>query len=180
MGDHKRERGATLIEASLVLPIMILILIGTLEIGVAFKDYLTVSHSTREGSRTGALAGRDPDADCKTVTTVMETLGTGNLDKFKGIQIFQYDPIIDGPKTGTINTWTYIGTDPYDCVNDWTIDENWPSTTRKTTFAAGSEVDIIGVRVVYTHDWLTGFPPFSGSFDVDETTITRLEPDSFE
>lgn len=180
MGRRNNERGATLIEASLIMPIMILIMIGTVELGVAFKDYLTVSYATREGSRVGALAGRDADADCHISNAVIDILGPGNLTRFQQLQIFQYDPITDGPKAGAINTWTYVGTDPYDCANDWTIDENWASTSRKTAFAPGSEVDIIGVRVVYTHDWLTGFPPFSGSFNVDETTITRLEPDSFE
>jgi hypothetical protein len=31
-----------------------------------------------------------------------------------------------------------------------------------------------------TRDWVTGFPPFRGSFTIDESTITRLEPQAFE
>ncbi len=177
-----RERGATLIEASLVLPIMIGILIGTLETGIAFKDYLTVSYATREGSRVGALAGDDANSDCNIVHAIFDSLGQADLDDFKTIQIYAADPTTGDPVPSKVNTWTLKGVDPdpYDCANDWTIDENWPATSRNVIFGAGSQLDIIGVRVVMNHDWITGFPPFSGSFDVDESVITRIEPEAFE
>ena len=163
------------------MPIMILILLGTIEVGAAFKDYLTVSYTTREAARVGALAGDDVDADCYIKASIIGSIGTSNLPKMDRIEIFQADPATGDPVPGNTNTWKYTGTDPDDCTFlHWSIDENWPSTDRKTTFAPGSDLDIIGVRVIYTHNWLTGFPPFSGSFDLDEATITRLEPGSFE
>lgn len=174
------ERGATLIEASLILPIMVLILIGTLEIGLAFKDYLTVSYATREGSRVGALAGNSTDADCAIVHSVIDVLGTGSLVNFQQIQIFKADPVSGAADVNKTNTWKLTGSDPYDCDNDWTVQELWPASDRNTAFGATSELDIIGVRVVTTHNWITGLPPFTGSFDVDEITITRMEPESFE
>ena len=30
-----------------------------------------------------------------------------------------------------------------------------------------------------THEWVTGFPPFRGSFTIEESTITRVEPEAF-
>ena len=36
------------------------------------------------------------------------------------------------------------------------------------------------VRVIMTRSWLTNFPPFTGSFTIDESTITRVEPEVFE
>lgn len=180
MRRRDNERGATLIEASLIMPIMILIMLGTLEIGLAFKDYLTVSYATREGARVGALAGNVSDADCKIVHAVIDILGSNSLDDFENIKIFKADPVTGDAESDKINTWTLSGNDPYDCGNDWTIDENWPATSRNTAYGLNSDLDIIGVRVVETHNWITGFPPFQGSFDVDETTITRMEPESFE
>ncbi len=178
---RREEQGATLVEAALVMPIMILIMIGTLEVGLAFKDYLTVSYATREGSRIGALAGNDTDADCEIVQTVVDTLGGADgLDDFVGLQIYEADPATGNRIVSNTNTWLLVGSDPYDCANDWTITENWPATSRNTAFGLNSDLDILGVRVQYTHDWITGFPPFSGSFMVDEQTITRLEPESFE
>jgi len=181
MRRRNREGGATLIEAAIIMPIMILIMIGTLEVGLAFKDYLTVSYATREGSRVGALAGNDTDADCEIVQTVVDTLGgADDLEDFVGLQIFEADPTTGNRIVANTNTWLLVGSDPYDCANDWTIAENWPATSRNTAFGASSQLDIIGVRIGYTHDWITGFPPFSGSFMVDEQTIIRMEPESFE
>jgi len=179
MRRRGHERGATLIEASLVMPIMIMIMIGTMELGLAFKDYLTVSFAGREAARVGALAGNDSDADCHIITAAMDGLG-GRTQNLVGIQIFQADPDTGARLIGKTNTWVLAGTDPYDCANDWTITEKWPATTRETAFGPTSELDIIGVRIGYTHNWITGFPPFNGSFMVDEQTITRMEPESFE
>ena len=181
MGRRDNEGGATLIEASLVMPIMLLIMIATLELGLAFKDFLTVSYATREGSRIGALAGNDLDADCDIVHGVLDIIGgASNMDKFQGLQIFAADPDTGNRILAKTNTWKYVGSDPYDCENDWTITENWPAHTRNVVFGTSSELDIIGVRIAYTHDWITGFPPFRGTFTVDEQTITRMEPEAFE
>jgi len=176
----RSEQGATLVEASLMLPMMILIMIGLLETGLAFKDYLTVSFAAREGARVGALAGNNPDADCEIVHAVIDALGVSGLGDFEGIEIYQADPATGNPVAGKTNTWEYTGTDPYDCVNDWTVTENWVATNRNVAYGPTSPLDIIGVRVQVTHDWITGMPPFSGDFIVDEATISRLEPESFE
>ena len=163
------------------MPIMIAILIGTIETGVAFKDYLTVSYASRDGARIGALAGNDADADCNIVHGVIDALGSGaSLENLFGLQIYRADPATGNRINADTNTWILAGTDPYDCAFDWTITEKWPSTSRKTSFSASSQLDIIGVRLYFRHDWLTGFPPFSGFFWIDEHTITRMEPDSFE
>ncbi|MGI9609367.1 MAG: TadE/TadG family type IV pilus assembly protein [Acidimicrobiia bacterium] len=175
-----RERGATLIEASLIMPIMILIMISTLELGLAFKDYLTISYASREGSRVGALAGNEPTADCEIVHSIIDILGAANLNDFQRIEIFAADPATGNQILAKTNTWALVGSDPYDCANDWTIVENWPAATRNVVFGPSSTLDIIGVRIIQTHNYITGMPPFRGSFDVDEVTITRMEPEAFE
>ena len=178
---RRAERGATLVEASLILPILLTVLLGTIEIGIAFKDHLNVSYTTREAARVGALAGDRADADCEIVKSVVDSLSsTGNLDDLQQLQIFQADPKSGARIPTRTNTWKLTGSDPYDCVNDWAVDELWPSTSRKTTFGPSSQLDIIGVRISMTHQWLSGFPPFRGSFTIDEQTISRIEPEAFE
>lgn len=163
-----------------MLPIMILVMIGTMEIGLAFKDYLTISYAAREGARVGALAGDSVDADCDIVTAVVDIIGPTGLDHLQRLEIYEADPITGAQVVANTNTWTYVGTDPYDCAGDWTIVETWPSTSRQVAFGATSVLDIIGVRALVTHTWITGMPPFSGSFTVDEAAITRIEPEAFE
>lgn len=181
----RRERGATLVEASLVFPILILVIVGVLEIGLAFKDYLTVSYISREGARLGALAGDDPEADCAILRGIGGLATTGDLNRITEIQIFKADEGTGAQ--GVTNTATYtLGKDPEICnvpatpLDGWTINPiNWSPTSRQTT--VGSDpLDIIGVRVIMTRDWVTGFPPFRGSFQIDETTLTRMEPKAFE
>jgi hypothetical protein len=180
MRHRDRDSGATIVEVSMVLPIVVLIMIGTLEIGLAFKDYLTVSYASREGARVGALSGDRATADCDVVHSVMDVLGTSDLSDLKRIEIYRADPNTGNQIGAQTNTWTYIGSDPYDCANDWLVVETWPSTSRNVLFGPTSTLDILGVRIVTNHDYITGLPPFSGNFELDEATITRLEPEGFE
>ena len=57
MGKWGRQRGATLVEAALVLPIIILPTVSLLELGLAFREFLTLSFTAREAARVGSLAG---------------------------------------------------------------------------------------------------------------------------
>lgn len=182
---RRHERGATLVEAALVFPILILIVLGTLEIGLAFKDYLTVSYISREGARIGALAGDDPEADCAILIGIGGLATTHDLERIDEIQIFKADEGTGAQ--GLTNIATYNpGKDPEECHvpalpgDGWDINPvNWAPTSRQTTVGT-DDLDIIGVRVILTRSWVTNFPPFRGSFDVDEITLTRLEPKAFE
>ena len=57
----KTERGQTLVELALVLPIIILILFGTLEFGRIFHSYIVITNAAREGARLGALGKSDEE-----------------------------------------------------------------------------------------------------------------------
>jgi Flp pilus assembly protein TadG len=51
------QRGAQLIEFALVLPVMLLVLAGILDMGFLFKDYQVVTNAAREGARMATLPG---------------------------------------------------------------------------------------------------------------------------
>jgi len=57
----KTERGQTLVELALVLPIIILILFGTLEFWRIFHSYIVITNAAREGARLGALGKSDEE-----------------------------------------------------------------------------------------------------------------------
>lgn len=57
----KRRRGQAIVEFALVLPIFILILVGILEFGLVFHQYLVVTSASREGARVAALGGTDAE-----------------------------------------------------------------------------------------------------------------------
>lgn len=176
----KRDRGAAIIEMAFVLPLLLLVFIGILELGGAFKDYLTASHAVRDGVRLLSAKGDDPDADCAALLATVDTLTlTGRFANIDRIEIYEADSNGD-PKTGRINTYTFTAGDATDC-DDW---DGYPGTaylpSSRNVLAGGADpLDIIGMRVVYDHPWFTGFPPFTGTMVINQTTISRVEPEGF-
>ena len=53
----RSERGAELLEFALVLPLLLLVLAGILDMGFLFKDYEVVTNAAREGARMASLPG---------------------------------------------------------------------------------------------------------------------------
>jgi len=183
MGRINRQKGATLVEAALVFPILILLIVATLELGLLFKDYLTLSYISREGARVGALAGNNAEADCAILRGIGSVANGDDLARLSSVQIFKADQ--DGNQ-GLTNQATYVpGNDPEICnvpstaADGWTITTAWPPITRQTVIGS-QDLDIIGVRVTLDRNWVTGFPPFRGPMVLDESTISRLEPRAFE
>ena len=184
----KRERGAALVEAAVVLPILLLVVIAILELGLAFKDYLTVSYLSREGTRIGALAGDDQHADCAILRGIGELATPKDLERVDEVQIFRANQSTGAQIPGNTNVASYVvGRDPTICsvpanptIDGWSFSTvTWPPTSRQTVVGS-TPLDIIGVRVILTRNWITGFGPFRGDSTIDESTITRLEPEVFE
>ncbi len=162
-----------------MLPIVILLTVSVLELGLAFRDLLTVSFTARDAARIGALAGNDIDADCHIIQAVVEGFGSSGVSGVT-VDIFKANPV-NGTPTGFGYTWAPSGGDPSDCAT-WTITPDaaaWPSTGRQV-LAGSAPLDILGVTIHTEHDWVTGLPPWRGTMSVDRTALQRLEPEAFE
>ena len=57
-GDRE-ERGQSLVEMAIFLPVVILILVGIVEVSHALANYLVIVNAAREGARFGAAGGKD-------------------------------------------------------------------------------------------------------------------------
>lgn len=66
---RKNEKGQSLVEFALVVPLVILILMAIIEFGFMFNAYITISNASREGARLGALGSNDTAV----VTRVVDT-----------------------------------------------------------------------------------------------------------
>ncbi len=51
----RNNRGQTLVELALILPILLLLIFGIIEFGRIFNAHLTLTHASREGARAGAV-----------------------------------------------------------------------------------------------------------------------------
>jgi Flp pilus assembly pilin Flp len=52
--DRRREHGAVAVEFALVVPLLVMLLIGTITTGVSYSQALGVTNAVREGARFGA------------------------------------------------------------------------------------------------------------------------------
>jgi Flp pilus assembly protein TadG len=51
----KNEKGASAVEFALVLPIFVMIIFGIFQFGIAFNNWIAITHAAREGARLAAV-----------------------------------------------------------------------------------------------------------------------------
>src|SRR4051794_32811225 len=75
--ERKRrgERGAVLVEAALVLPIVLTLLLGLVEFGFIWKDELTISNATRSAVRVGSADGKNAASDYDMLQQIKSSVG---------------------------------------------------------------------------------------------------------
>jgi len=61
---RERDRGASLVEFALVMPILFLILFGIIEFGAAYNDYQSIRQGAREGARDAVVATYGSSSGC--------------------------------------------------------------------------------------------------------------------
>ena len=62
MGRKRNERGASLVEFALLLPVLVLILFGIIDFGSLYNNYQSVRQGARDGMRQAVV--QDPSASC--------------------------------------------------------------------------------------------------------------------
>ena len=75
----RNENGQTMVEFTLVLPILCLVLFGVIQMGIVFHDYITITDATRAGARVAAVSKMDPNRVSKVSTAVKNS--AQNLDQ---------------------------------------------------------------------------------------------------
>lgn len=53
------ERGQAMVELALVIPLLLVLFMGTVEFGRIFHSYLVITNASREGARVAVLGGSD-------------------------------------------------------------------------------------------------------------------------
>jgi len=59
MKTLKNQKGQSLVEFAIILPILLLLLFGIAEFGIMLNSYLTIQNGSREGARLGIIGGSD-------------------------------------------------------------------------------------------------------------------------
>jgi Flp pilus assembly protein TadG len=100
----KNERGQTLTEFAIVLPILALLLFGVIQFGVAFNNYITLTDAVRAGARKGAV-GRHLQNPQPVVQQAVRTAATDL--KASDLQISVISPWTQGSDVTVTATYPY-------------------------------------------------------------------------
>lgn len=177
------ERGAVLVETSLVIIFLTFLGIGIAEIGFAAVDQLTAANAAREGARVGAAMGTEDDLgnpipDDDPILLVVEQ-AMCNIDFGELQEVVVYKADADGNNTlGSENVYRPGAGGP-DCANRathnlQTISANWLPSARDNRLPG---LDDIGVEVVYTHDWALDLFQWFGTSVFSDRAVMRIEPE---
>jgi hypothetical protein len=177
------DRGATLVEAALSSVLVMTVLFGVLEFGLAFKDYLSMASAVRDGARTASTMGNDTLADYDIIQDVIKRMPAVNTNQIQAIVVFKgTTPTATIPtacQTASVSgSCNFYG--PTDIVRPSTDfnggstapDRYWAPSTRKD--ALSGPPDYVGVWVKIYHGGITGLLHLSKSYT--DQTIMRIEP----
>jgi Flp pilus assembly protein TadG len=189
---RRDESGIAIVEAAIVSIVFFTVLVGILEFGLAFRDYLTTANITRSGARAASGQGNDSLADYQILQSVKKAssgIGNGTIDYIVVFKATSYNSTLASVSTtceagtsvsGVCNVyttadWARPSTD-FGCDNAAEPDFNWCPTTRKIAASSGSggPPDYVGVYVKMTHRNI--FKLFAKTFVFKDQTIIRIEP----
>jgi hypothetical protein len=97
----RSEKGQSLIELSLIAPLMVVLAYGAVEVGSVISTYLTLTHTTREAANLASrgtpvdVAGPDNDVLDTIITAAAPTITTTNQAQWRII----YSKVIQDPGT---------------------------------------------------------------------------------
>jgi hypothetical protein len=177
------ERGAVLIEALIVIPVLMMITLGVIEYGGAYREDATVAAATRAGARTAsALSKQDfgvttADAGVTTANAVASVLQSLGSKAPQQLWIYQVNASASCAPPSFSGCTYKIGYG-WDSVNKkfntslLAGSTAWPGT--KQSACAGGIIDQIGVWVTVNHTAVTHM--FGTGRALTGKTIMRLEP----
>ena len=64
------EKGQTMVEFALALPLLLLIMFAVIQFGIVYNDYVTLTDATRAGARKAAVSRHSDDPEGDTIAAV--------------------------------------------------------------------------------------------------------------
>ncbi len=170
--SNRRDRGAVMVEAAIVTPLVIFLFLGIFETGWLLKTHLSVEQTTAYGARTAAIAGSDEDADVRIMDEIERRLVHGRSD-IDRVVIYHAAAVDSEPPASCLS-----GSSPGSVADECTIYEpdDFDSAAGSLTCAwcpadRGSD-QLIGVWIKYDYRSITGI--FGGT-TLTNNTILRIE-----
>ncbi len=181
----RTQRGAVLVEAAFAIPVLLLILLGTMEFGLVFASGTVTTGSSRSGARLAATAyapagtaqsAQQTAADGIAAAVSADLMALQNAQPV-GLAIYEVNPsspdgapvggfpgdLLSGGCTASCMRYTWNGTSMVFQSGSWSDPD-----------ACGTTVDSVGVYVQVRHTYVTGL--IGEGRRVEGHTTMRLEP----
>lgn len=179
-GDKDRERGAAMVEFSLVAILLMTMAFGTIEMGTAWSDSQLVTQAARSGARGATQLGINGQADSFAVQAIEAALGdmAPMVDRIVIYDAAATDGSMPsacetaGPP-GVAGSCSVYDVSDFGTYGTWS-DGAWPPSARNNAVSGPGH---LGVRIEIDRPYITGF--FAGStFSISDTTVMRIEPEA--
>ncbi len=190
-GRPPRDRGAVLVEAALAIPLLLVVIFGAVEAGMAWDARSSTTSGVRTGLLRAASLGDKPETDLRILQSVIGEIGADDAGDIEWIVVFDAtDPDYDGTIAdcaaaiaggGIADTCnTYSPSQIQDVVSSTLTMSDFDSglngsdtgytcetTSVDANWCAGKRrVDdndvLVGVALSFDHDWFTGILPGDG------------------
>lgn len=193
--QHRTDRGATMVEFALILPVLALFTFGIIEVGLILRAQGQTVTASQSGARTAAHLGDERLADYSAITAALAAIPeTGEV---QAIVVFKPTSAGELPSGCETNSRTNLcnrydrafldslvaaeqatpgsGSTFFGGVTSCTgsaPDRMWCPTKRNARQATG--LDSLGVRIELRHQSLTNV--FGSDRDMTDQAISRIEP----
>jgi Flp pilus assembly protein TadG len=186
--------GQSLVEFALVIPIFLMLLIGTIEFSLVFNAQLSINFATREAALVAAEAGNASGADCAILRTIEDTVSApADNNLVTQVVIYRSDTVGNPIPSGSPDQNVYSRGGSMPCPSAANPARTvgftgvgapgYVETTRCNTIAGcgpGRPLDHIGVRVTYAYTWHTPLSSIIGlggsGFTLVKSNAMRMEP----
>ncbi|MBM3662095.1 MAG: pilus assembly protein [Actinobacteria bacterium] len=181
----RSARGAVLVEAAFAIPVMLLILLGTMEFGLVYASGSVTTGASRSGARLAATsyapAGTVQEAQLTAASGIAaavsaDLMALQNAEPV-GLAIYEINPSSpDGAPTGGFPGDLLAGGCSSSCMRYTWNGSNmvFQGGSWSDPDACGTTVDSVGVYVQVQHTYVTGL--IGETRLVDGHTTMRLEP----
>lgn len=198
------DRGAAVAEAAIITPVVLFLLFGIFEIGLLYRNYLTVGDGIADATRMGGIWGPDlremdegatVSGDYVVMAALREGLGAIPLDSIERVVIFKASgpgltALAQVPSSCKISSVSIPGRcniyDPEEAFYRVQLGHSWffncstnPDAcgwdpTTRNDGPAVNQIDYLGVYVKVNHQFVSGI--FGSDIALDQAAIARLEP----
>jgi Flp pilus assembly protein TadG len=185
--NSRHQRGQSLVEFAMVLPVMAVMLSAVLEFGFAMDANMALEAASRQGARVGAVLGNDgtqgvctgsrlttaeATVDPAILDTVKASLTSGGID-FTKVKVWIFLADANGqPTVNEINKYSWV-------AGAWqsSTGDAWRACDRHDGTFAGGIYDDVGVRIQYTYASRTGLlAVFTGGLPMTTSAIMPIGP----